>query len=452
IPTIDTDLLLLSKYKERFISIGTWVIISSPAMVSICRDKNLTSQFFIECGLKAPMPVDDWKKYQEGFPAFLKPKDGSSSINAYKVQNMQELKFYADKVDNYIVQPFANGKEYTIDIFCDWDGNPLSIVPRERIRVRAGEVLITRIFMDKKMIEEAEVICDRFRPCGPLTVQLIRDQEGIDWFIEINPRYGGGVPLSIKAGGNSPEAIMKLMAGEPVEYMGNIAEDTIYSRFDQSICVSEGKRCMEGVIFDLDDTLYSEKDYVRSGYKAVSDYFGGGHEDQLWTWFCSGKPAIDELLKEIGQEMEKERVLQIYRTHKPEIKLYEGVRELLIGLRESGKKLGIITDGRPEGQRNKIEALKLSELVDDIIVTDELGGKQFRKPCDIAFRIMQTKWRMDPSKIVYIGDNPNKDFQAPRQLGMSIIYFANKNGIYSNNNDGRNMFVNRIESLKDLLL
>ena len=72
-------------------------------------------------------------------------------------------------------------------------------------------------------------------------------------------------------------------------------------------------------------------------------------------------------------------------------------------------------------------------LVDDIIITDELGGTQFRKPCDIAFRIMQNRWRLPYEQIVYVGDNPNKDFQACRHLGMRWKYFRNEDGIYFDN-------------------
>jgi len=147
IPTIDTDLLVLAENKEKFEAIGTRVMISAPDKIRICRDKNNTSQFFVDCGLHAPMPVNDWKEYRSGFPAFIKPKDGSSSINAFKVENEEELEVYAGQVEDYIVQPFVSGKEYTIDIFCDWNGNPISIVPRERLQVRAGEVLKTQICM-----------------------------------------------------------------------------------------------------------------------------------------------------------------------------------------------------------------------------------------------------------------------------------------------------------------
>lgn len=433
IPTIDTDLLVLSENRERFDEIGTKVMISDPDKIRICRDKNNTSQFFVDCGLRAPMPVNDWTEYDGGYPAFIKPKDGSSSINAFRVDNKEELEVYAAQVEDYIVQPFVEGKEYTIDIFCNWDGEPVSIVPRERVQVRAGEVLKTRIELDKTMIEESKVLCREFKPCGPMTVQLIRDSHsGNDYFIEINPRFGGGAPLSMKAGARSAEAVLKLLDGETPAFFTQIEDGAIYSRFDQSVCIEEGKGEIKGIIFDLDDTLYSEKEYVKSGFKAVSDYLGGGLEDRLWLYFKKGNPAIDTLLSEMKLETSKNDVLEVYRSHKPKIRLYDGVREMVEKLKKEGKKIGIITDGRIEGQHNKIKALGLDELIgeENIIITDELGGSQFRKPCDIAFRIMQRRWGMHFEQMVYIGDNLKKDFQATQQLGMKSIWFCNSDGLY----------------------
>lgn len=454
IPTIDTDLLVLSENKKKFEAIGTKVMISTPEMIRICRDKNNTSQFFVNCGLHAPMPVNDWREYKGGYPAFIKPKDGSSSINAFKVENIKELESYAGQIEDYIVQPFVKGKEYTIDIFCDWDGEPVSIVPRERLQVRAGEVLKTRIAMDPVMVTEAKTLCKVFKPCGPMTVQLIRDENGIDWFIEINPRFGGGAPLSMKAGARSAETILKMLDGEPVEYCTDVADHAVYSRFDQSVCITEGKNQIKGVIFDLDDTLYSEKEYVRSGFRAVSDFLGGEYVDRLWKYFYAGKLAIDELLKEIGQTYKSDEALRVYRFHKPEIHLYDDVKELLTELRQKGFLIGIITDGRPEGQRHKIKALGLEELVDDIIITDDLGGVQFRKPCDIAFRIMQNRWRLPASQILYVADNPAKDFQAPQQMGMKSVWFRNADGIHTvkglDITDGYNRNISIIYQLKQL--
>ncbi len=452
IPTIDTDLLVLSQNAEKFDEIGTKVLISKPEKIAICRDKNYTADFFEFCGLKAPRTVNDYQRYNGPYPCFIKPKDGSSSINAFKVENESELKVYAEQIGDYIVQPFIEGTEYTVDIFCDYEGNPLFITPRIRVAVRAGEVLKTEIAMDEKIIEECRKLIAGFQPCGPMTVQLIRQNKtDDDYYIEINPRFGGGAPLSMKAGARSAEAILKLLSGEKVDYSDVIDDGAVYSRFDQSVCTTEGKRKQPilGVIFDLDDTLYSEKQYVRSGYKAVAKLLGDeALADRLWTYFENGKPAIDELLNELGCMGRKEECLEAYREQIPEITLYDGVVDLILELKSKGIKVGIITDGRVSGQKRKLQALGLDKLIDDIIITDELGGTQFRKPCDIAFRIMQRRWGLPFEQMVYVGDNVEKDFQAPKQLGMRTLHFENEDGLYFN---GETVEIETIKKVSEIV-
>ena len=242
IPTIDTDLLLLAENKEKFEAIGTKVLISAVDKVKLCRDKRFTADYFISLGLKSPVPVDDVENYCMGYPAFIKPKDGSSSVDAYKVNNEEDLRTYANKISDYIIQPFVSGREFTIDIFCDYEGNPVYITPRERLAVRAGEVLKTQICQDDVMIEEMKTLIADYKPCGQITVQLIQDENtGENHYIEINPRFGGGAPLSIKAGADSAKAVIRMLNGEKLEYIEKAARDkAIYSRFDQSICVDEG--------------------------------------------------------------------------------------------------------------------------------------------------------------------------------------------------------------------
>ncbi len=240
IPTIDTDLLVLAENKKLFEKIGTKVLISAKDKVAICRDKNYTASYFRSLGLQSPLPVNDVKAYEQGYPAFIKPKDGSSSIDAYKVENEKDLYLYAEKIQDYIIQPFVSGREYTIDIFCDYEGNPVFITPRERLAVRAGEVLKTRITMDPVMIDEMKILVADYKPCGQITVQLIREETtGTNYYIEINPRFGGGAPLSIKAGADSAEAVLRMLSGEKLSYQEGAARDgAIYSRFDQSVCVN----------------------------------------------------------------------------------------------------------------------------------------------------------------------------------------------------------------------
>lgn len=193
---------------------------------------------------------------------------------------------------------------------------------------------------------------------------------------------------------------------------------------------------IDAVIFDLDDTLYSEKEYVKSGYKAIAKEFIeiANMSQKLWNAFLNSKNAIDYVLKQEGllTEGNKNKALEIYRNHIPDIHLYEGIEEMLIELNKT-KKIGLITDGRPMGQRNKIKALNLEKYIKEIIVTDELGGVEFRKPNAKAFELMQERLKISLEKMVYIGDNINKDFIAPEKLGMQTIYFRNVDGLYLKN-------------------
>ncbi len=185
---------------------------------------------------------------------------------------------------------------------------------------------------------------------------------------------------------------------------------------------------MEAVIFDLDDTLYSEKDYVWSGYKKIAEYFKRPElAEQMWEVFKKGGKAIDEVIAANGLTDARDKALQIYRLQKPDIQLYQGVSDMLERIQRT-KKVGIITDGRPEGQRAKLEALHCS--VDKIIITDELGGVEFRKPNRQAFCLMQQYFQIPFKRMVYVGDNISKDFLAPEALGMTCIWFKNRNGIY----------------------
>ncbi len=269
----------------------------------------------------------------------------------------------------------------------------------------------------------------------------------------------------MKAGARSAETVLQLLCGLPVSYQHIMEDGAVYSRFDQSVCICPGEKGQQvkGVIFDLDDTLYPERGYVRSGFEAVGKWMAenekvDAHEiaDRLFAFFEAHEPAIDRLTEEMfSDSSELERVkagaLKVYREHKPVISLYDGASELIERLKEKGIKVGIITDGRPEGQRAKLEALGLTYAVDDFIITDELGGPQFHKPCDIAFRILQRKWGIPFEQMVYVGDNLTKDFLAPSQLGMQSVFVEHPEGVhYTDGGEPQNLTIRRIGSVTDV--
>ena len=241
IPTIDTDLLLLSEERERIESeSGAVVLISSTDVISICRDKINTQKFLEENEFKIPKMYSE-EELDSGeleFPLFIKPKSGSSSINTFKVNNIEELTTYRSLIKEPIVQDFMEGKEFTVDVFLDFDRNLITVVPRLRMATRSGEISKGKIIKDREIIEDIKRLVEVLKPIGHITVQLMKTNKGIE-YIEINPRFGGGAPMSIQSGADSCENLYRLLMGESLEYNENYRDNIMFFRFDNSICVDE---------------------------------------------------------------------------------------------------------------------------------------------------------------------------------------------------------------------
>lgn len=237
IPTIDTELKILSENKKLIEKeTNAKILISDKKVIDICINKKNTNKFFEENGFGIPKEIknSDIENRNYKFPLFIKPIDGSSSINAFKVNNEKQLLFFKDYIDNPIIQEFIEGTEYTIDAFIDFDGNPITIVPRERIATRAGEISKGKIVKDRELINEVKKVIEVLKPIGHITFQCMKAKDGIK-FIEINPRFGGGAPMSIKAGANSPLNLYRLLLNEKLTYNEDFNENILALRFDDSI-------------------------------------------------------------------------------------------------------------------------------------------------------------------------------------------------------------------------
>lgn len=188
---------------------------------------------------------------------------------------------------------------------------------------------------------------------------------------------------------------------------------------------------MKAVLFDLDDTLYSEMEFVKSGFRAVSRYLASRHhlnEDVLFTQMLDilqrdGRGRVfDSLLHSLGlySEGEVRLLVYLYRTHRPTIHLYEGALPTLGLLKDRGMLVGILTDGMASIQRRKIATLGLESLFDVIVCTDELG-RECWKPSTVPYKIVLNLLHVSPLEAVYVGDDPSKDFIGPNSMGMLTI-------------------------------
>lgn len=238
IPTIDTELLGLAQARTHFAEKGIHLVISDEALVQKCRDKRQTAEMFFGLGIDSPVILD---RSQLAFPCFAKPYDGSRGIGAAKLEDASALT--QGMLDDpklmfmeYIDRSFD---EFTVDVYFDRSGALKCLVPRHRLEVRDGEISkgVTRkshvyhYLLDKlKRVEGAR---------GCLTVQLFAHPEGQRYAaLEINPRFGGGYPLSYAAGAKYPGWLLdEYLLNKEVPFFDSWDSDLLMLRYDAQIII-----------------------------------------------------------------------------------------------------------------------------------------------------------------------------------------------------------------------
>ncbi|HWJ78052.1 MAG TPA: ATP-grasp domain-containing protein [Niallia sp.] len=239
IPLIDTELILLAKNRHLFDKLDVKVLVSSVELNQIASDKIKTFKFFVENGIPSPKVYtsDELQNKAYKFPLLIKPLDGSSSNGVTKIHNEKELNFFISYVQNAMVQEFVEGTEYTVDVMVDFKGNIKTIVPRMRLETRAGEVSKGVTVKNDLIINAVEEVVNLLpQPVGCLTLQCFKKNNGEITFIEINPRFGGGIPLSIEAGANFPLWTIQVTKGEVFNDQDYSWKDNLTMlRFDEAV-------------------------------------------------------------------------------------------------------------------------------------------------------------------------------------------------------------------------
>lgn len=239
---IDTDLTLLSKNKSMFKSIGTELLVCDTATNEICFDKNNTWEFFTKNGIDTPKILSESEIKNlnvTDFPLLVKPWDGSCSIGVNKVNSLEELHFFKRYVKNTIVQEYIQGDEYTCDAYVDFNGHVRCVVPRKRLETRAGEVSKGLTVNDADIIAAVtNVVAKLPHAVGCITIQCFKQADGRICFIEINPRFGGGHPLSVYAGADFPKWIIQELIGQVCEARQDAWQDDLAMlRYDDEIII-----------------------------------------------------------------------------------------------------------------------------------------------------------------------------------------------------------------------
>jgi carbamoyl-phosphate synthase large subunit len=240
VPTVDLDLKRLARNKPKFAAMGCRVLVSSSEVVDICQDKRKTYRFLLKNNFDTPLTMSvrsALSKRKLNWPCFLKPWDGYASRGNAVVNNRKELSFYAKKIPNAICQESIKGIEHTCDVYVDFGMKVRCVVPRKRIEVRAGEVSKGQVVKNPRIMNEAVKLVETLG-AGPgvITLQLFLTKDDGVKYIEINPRFGGGAPLSIKAGANFPKWILQELSGKKVNIrFDGFKDNLIMLRYDSEV-------------------------------------------------------------------------------------------------------------------------------------------------------------------------------------------------------------------------
>ena len=242
VPTRDEELPLLAQVRDRFAAAGTIVLVSPPDAVDACRDKARFIAAVAAAGLATPERYDD--RASVSYPAFVKPRWGKGGRGATRVDDDAQIETAIRAIealgDEPIIQAFVDAPEYTIDVFVDFDGRPISCVPRERISVLSGESVVGRTVRDPELSDASVRLCSALGLIGHVTVQAFRTADAIS-FIEINPRYGGAANLGFEAGAPTPEYAIRAARGERLEPKLDAYEaGLVMLRYSDDLFVREG--------------------------------------------------------------------------------------------------------------------------------------------------------------------------------------------------------------------
>lgn len=250
VPLFEGEFDILDRHRKEINRTGAYLLLSCGRILDICKNKEKTYEYFKSTEINMPRVYSDndineiiSNKDMKKLPLFIKPKDGMGSSNTFKIRNIRELEFFKDYVENPIVQEYIEGQEYTVDVLVDLKGQPIYVIPRLRIEVRDGEVVKSATVHDDKITAECLKVIDYLNnlrdknglaTCGPLTIQFFKTREGKIYLLEINPRFGGGVPLSFAAGADYGKFIDDFINNKENIYKSDF-EEKIMLRYSNGV-------------------------------------------------------------------------------------------------------------------------------------------------------------------------------------------------------------------------
>lgn len=445
------ELPLLASHRADFAALGVTVFVPEAALLELANDKLRFYRWLAAQGLPSLPCHASPDDPDAALPLIGKPRYGWGG-QGIRILTTREA-FAAlprNELDEYVWQPcLSDFDEYSVDFAVSSRGAVSPLAFRRRIRVLGGFAILSEPWAPETVQEVARQAIDKLLPlgaCGPMNLQLLHTDVGC-WLTDLNPRIGTSMPLSLAAGYNPVAFLLAadqdgalpshVSQQDPAGAAGARALRFLEERFVPALDLDN----VGGVVFDLDDTLLDQKEWMLS--KLEITWTRGraelpGREDFLGL----GLRIIEEgnrarLFDALCEEFELDDATRIslidtYRAAEPALgRLYDDVLPCLMQLRRMGYRLALLTDNPPASQRLKVRVCDLEPFFDDFIYTGELG---IQKPDRQAFAACAQTLGLPAGRLVMVGDNLFRDIRGALEAGYRHAFAIQRPGGFFNFN------------------
>ncbi len=469
-PSTEFELALLAEHEPTFAARGIHVAVSSPKLLKLVSDKKLLYAFLRRENLPVPEVVDITSS-SLSFPVLGKPRKGWGSKGQIILHSAEECARYSlpELQESHVWQPLLSDfTEYSIDFAINLAGTVSGFCIRERVRVSGGFAVISRYGDNGQVREIAERfarIMVRHGGRGIFNLQVIR--VGNRCFIsDVNPRIGTSAVFGQGVGINLPVFVCASVAKLEDHPWRAVRKPVTVVRYLEELFVpSEDLAGIRGVVFDLDDTLMSQKrwvlDKLRGLYPEFKSRLPGQEVFLAYAMLIleegNRSKLIDALCEHfgLGTGLARELIMAYRRVCPSAGRVYADVRPLLAELRWRGYRLAVLTNNPPESQRQKIATCGFQDCFDTIVYAVELKAE---KPNEAGFREVASRLKLVPNELVMVGDHLYGDIGGALNAGYRHGFLILRPGGFFNFDVGihKELFESDLSftimtSLRDLL-
>lgn len=446
-PSTDYELELLSNNKKRIESAGARLSISDPALNNVLINKIRTFDYLKRHGFPLLKAIDIHHSVTE-YPIIGKPASGFGGKGLVVLKNQSERNQALQTIDveNYLWMPFIDEfEEFSVDFAISFKGEISPIVIRKRIRTAGGFAVIAQYAIDETIRRQVSRLADTLKDDGGygiFNVQVIKYNNDSYTFSDINPRVGTSSVFTIGMGVNLP----LFMCSSLLACFKNDSEGTKTCKNAKMVRnLSEkwlrimSKEEVEGVVFDLDDTLIDQKLWIFDKLSLVY----AKHAEQLpgkeifmfaaCHFIEEGKRStlFDELQHKFNlSDRLHSELIESFRQAQPEsIRVFRDVADNLARLKRFGLKIGLLTDNPVRSQQQKIKMLPFNNLFDAIVFSMATGRE---KPDKLPFEKIASEIGVKTDKLVMVGDNLYRDCYGAINANYQSAFFIERQGTFFN--------------------